>query len=170
MVGHAPMARGSLGGRDGLRLRLDDRVPGRSLIARVKFVCVGFDACRAQSSLRGRRYCPACWRWGSDGSKWCARSVGRRSIGSDLVLATRPGWTHSEAWPSRLEAVGRRLQIAARSSKGDPFRHMACRMTASLRAKATLALRGPVFLARASAHSRKPAPPILRVIKALAAS
>jgi hypothetical protein len=37
-------------------------------------------------------------------------------------------------------------------------------MTASLRASATFALRGPVLLASASAQSRSPDPPMLRVV------
>ena len=119
-------------------------------------------------SLRGRCASAACWRSGPDGSKWCARSKARMR-GSDLVLALRPGWTHLGGAPSR---AGRRLRAyaVAASRKGVSVRHMACRITASLRARATLAFRGPVRSAIARAQSRRRDAPSLRVMMALAAS
>ena len=119
-------------------------------------------------SLRGRCASAACWRSGPDGSKWCARSKARMH-GSDLVLALRPGWTHPGGAPSR---AGRRLRAyaVAASRKGVSVRHMACRITASLRARATLAFRGPVRSAIARAQSRRRDAPSLRVMMALAAS
>ena len=119
-------------------------------------------------SLRGRCASAACWRSGPDGSKWCARSKARMR-GSDLVLALRPGWTHPGGAPSR---AGRRLRAyaVAASRKGVSVRHMACRITASLRARATLAFRGPVRSAIARAQSRRRDAPSLRVMMALAAS
>jgi len=119
-------------------------------------------------SLRGRCASAACWRSGPDGSKWCARSKARMR-GSDLVLALRPGWTHPGGAPSR---ASRRLSAyaVAASRKGVSVRHMACRITASLRARATLAFRGPVRSAIARAQSRRRDAPSLRVMMALAAS
>jgi len=73
-----------------------------------------------------------------------------RSRGSDLTLAARPGWTHSSSLKISVGRVVWTYAIAA-SWKGALLRHMACRVTASFRASATLALRGPVLSAIALA-------------------
>ena len=50
-------------------------------------------------------------------------------------------------------------QAGTSSRNGVPVRHIACRITASFRARATLALRGPVRSAIARAQSRRRDPP-----------
>lgn len=70
-----------------------------------------------------------------------------RIRGSDLTLAGRPGWTHSDALKiSDVSFLFYAYAIAA-SRKGVLLCHMACNVTASFRASATLALRGPVLAA-----------------------
>ena len=61
-------------------------------------------------------------------------------------------------------------QVGISSRNGVPVRHIACRITASFRARATLAFRGPVRSAIARAQSRRRDPPSLRVMMAFAAS
>ena len=67
--------------------------------------------------------------------------------------------------PSSLEDQ-RRSRIGsyaiAASRKGVPERHMACSVTASFRARATFALRGPVLSAIALAQLRRREPPRFR--------
>ena len=77
------------------------------------------------------------------------RGLGRSS-GNDLVLAVRPGWTHSVVLKISVVS-GFEVYGIATSRKGVLVRHMACSMTASFRARATLALRGPVLSAIARA-------------------
>lgn len=84
-----------------------------------------------------------------------------RSRGSDLTLAARPGWTHSVALKVSVFLWFVYYAITT-SRKGVLVRHMACRVTTSFRASATLALRGPVLSAIALAQSRRRGPPRFR--------
>ena len=169
-------------------LGVTDRVPRGSLIASVKRGvpggcsliasvkrgvpggCGDADAAGFRGSLRGRCVSAAGWRSEPDGSKWCARS---RAAFPGAISSAPCAPAGGISWRRRLTARAGSDWIGhagARSSKDVPVRHMAWRMTASLRASATLALRGPVRLAIASAQSRRAEPPILRVMMALAAS
>jgi len=96
-------------------------------------------------------------------------AVFHRSAWSDLTLAARPGRTHFVSLEISALRAADPYAIAI-SRKGVPERHMACRITASFRASATLALRGPVRLAMALAQARKRKPPSFRQRIALAAS
>ena len=78
-------------------------------------------------------------RWAREGKVTTVEASGQRWVRANdaaaLIAAPPKG-------RRRLQA-----QAAPRSSNGKPERHMACRMTASFRASATRALRGPVRLA-----------------------
>lgn len=107
-----------------------------------------------------------CVRGRVDRSGVCGRC---RSRGSDLTLAARPGWTQSVAL--EVSVVLRFVCYAITTSrKGVLVRHMACKVTASFRANATLALRGKVLSAIALAQSRSRGPPRFRQEMAFAAS
>jgi len=71
-----------------------------------------------------------------------------------LAASVVPGFSHA----------------AAASRKGVSVRHMACSVTASFRASATLALRGPLLAAIALAQSLKRGPPRFLQKMAFAAS
>lgn len=81
----------------------------------------------------------------------------------------RPGWTHFVSLKISVVPVVGAYAIAA-SRKGVFVRHIACSVTASLRASATLASRGPVLSAIARAQLRRRGPPRLRQRMAFAAS
>ena len=91
-----------------------------------------------------------------------------RNGGGDLTLAARPGWTHSVVL--KISVVPVPVYAIAASRKGVLVRHIAWSVTASFRASATLALRGPVLSAIARAHLRIRVSPMFRQKSAFAAS
>lgn len=93
-----------------------------------------------------------------------------RIRGNDLTLAQRPGWTHSNTLKFSAGCCVVEFYAIAASWKGVFVRHIACRVTASLRASATLALRGPVLSAITFAQLRSLGPPRFRLNMAFAAS
>jgi len=75
------------------------------------------------------------------------------------TAAQRPGCRHLSCYAIAVTLNALVVELVGLPLKTEPVRRMACYVTASLRARATLAFRGPVLWAIAWAQSRRRDPP-----------